>query len=445
MSKKAIVIGAGIAGIAAAIAATEKGYKTTVIESRQYIGGRARSFVDKTTGEIIDNGQHVMMGCYHNMLRIIRTLGTDRLIYRQKALKVLFYDSDGSGDVLDSGKLPGKLGIAAGIMGLRKVSLQSRLRALLFAMKLGLSSKQKVGETSLQYLKRMNQSDEMIHRLWEPLIIATLNARPEEADATLLIEVLKRAFFGGKEASQLVLPRVGLSELVEPLMEWIKSHGGEIRLSTSVENLKMNDKGIVSVILDNEEELYADIIISTVPAFALRRFANEEVLGAQSFTLLNDLVFSPIVSIYLWFDQDFMEESFCAMLNTTTQWVFNRRRIADSEQSQKDKYPGHISLTISAGNELVTTAPEKVVQQCWEEIKQCFPKANSASLKEWKVIKEKQATFLATPSIESRRPVTITKAKNFYIAGDWTATGLPATLEGAAQSGFEAVRIAVST
>ena len=444
MSKKAIVIGAGIAGIAAAIAATEKGYKTTVIEARQYIGGRARSFVEKTTGETIDNGQHVMMGCYHSMLKVIRTLGTDKLIYRQKALKVIFYDSDGRSDVLDSGKLPGKLGIAAGIMGLKKVSVQSRLYALVFAIKLGLRAKQKVGETSLQYLKRMNQSDEMIHRLWEPLIIATLNARPEEADATLLIEVLKRAFFGGKEASQLVLPRVGLSELVDPLSEWLKERGGDVRLSTSVDTLQMNGDSTVSVILDNGEELNADIIISTVPAFALRRFANEDILGRESFTLLNELVFSPIVSIYLWFDSDFMEESFCAMLNTTTQWVFNRRHIADSEQTQKEKYPGHISLTISAGNELVTTSPEQVVMQCWEEIKQCFPKAKSANLKEWKVIKEKQATFLATPSIESRRPHTLTKAKNFYIAGDWTATGLPATLEGAAQSGFDAVRIAVS-
>lgn len=440
MAKKAIIIGSGIAGIAATIEATEKGYEVLVLEARPYIGGRARSFTDNTTGEIIDNGQHVMMGCYHAMLRILRTLGTEHLLYRQKALTVPFFDNDGTSDTLDTSRLPNKAGIAAGILGLKKVSFISRIKALIFALKLGLLPKQKVGETSLQYLKRMKQSDDIILRLWEPLIIATLNAQPDEADATLLIEVLKRAFFGGREASQLLLPKTGLSALIAPFPEWLKKQKGEIRLSTSVKELKLDEKAkTLSVLLENDEELKGDIIISTVPAFALKRFADERILGAETYSLLHDIVFSPIISIYLWFDRNFMDEQLCAMLNTTTQWVFNRRLLTQAEQSIIERYPGHISLTISAGNDLVHTSPEKVVQQCVEEIKQCFPKAQSAELLSWKVIKEKQATFLATPDIEPRRPKAQTPIKNFFLAGDWTATGLPATLEGAAQSGFDAV------
>jgi len=441
MAKKAIIIGCGIAGIAAAIEATEKGYEVLVLEARPYIGGRARSFTDTATGETIDNGQHVMMGCYHNMLRILKTLGTEHLLYRQKALTVPFFDSDGTSDILDTSRLPNKAGIAAGIMGLKKISLKSRIGALVFALKLGLLPKQKTGETSLQYLKRMKQGNDIILRLWEPLIIATLNAQPAEADATLLIEVLKRAFFGGREASQLLLPKTGLSALIEPFPLWLKKNKGELRLSTSVKELTFDKKeNTVSVLLENDEELTADMIISTVPAFALKRFADERILGTETFSLLQDIVFSPIVSIYLWFDRDFMDEQLCAMLNTTTQWVFNRRLLTQADNDIIHKYPGHISLTISAGNNLVHTAPEKVVQQCIEEIKQCFPKAQSAELLSWKVIKEKQATFLATPDIEPRRPKAQTLVKKIFLAGDWTATGLPATLEGAAQSGFEAVQ-----
>lgn len=440
MKKKVLIIGAGFAGIGATIQAIEQGCDVLVIEGRPYIGGRARSFIDKDTGEIIDNGQHVMMGCYGAVLHILRRLGTEQLLYRQKALSVTFFDQNGEADILDAGYLPGKLGIAVGILMLKKLSWQSRMQALMFAVRLRLMKKQSVGETSLEFLRRMNQTEESIRRLWEPLILATLNAHPSTADATLLIEVLQRAFFGGREASQMLIPRNGLSELLAPFVPYVQSHGGQVMLSTSVESLKYHaETSTVSVIAEGKE-YHADTIISCIPSFALQRIASPSLLGEHTYSLLGDMVFSPIVSLYLWFDRDFMGDiRFCALLQTVTQWVFNRRLLCECSDELREQYPGHIALTISAGTQIVGEQAESVVALCLEELRRCFPGASDATLLSWKVIKEKQATFLAIPPIEARRPEQKTYAKNFFLAGDWTKTGLPATLEGAAQSGIDAI------
>lgn len=441
MAKKAIIIGAGIAGIAATLKAIDQGYEVLVLEARPYIGGRARSFTDKNTGETIDNGQHVMMGCYSSLLYVLRRLGTENLLYRQKALSVTFFDQTGEADILDAGHLPGKLGIAAGILGLKKLSWQGRWQALVFAARLALMPQQPVGETSLDFLRRMRQTEDTIQRLWEPLILATLNAHPSTADATLLIEVLKRAFFGGREASQMLIPRGGLSELLAPFIPYVESHDGQVRLSSSVGALHYNaETSAVSVIVE-DEEIHADIIISCVPPFALQRYVDSVLFSEDTYHFFGDIVFSPIVSLYLWFDRDFMGDMhFCALLQTVTQWVFNRRVLCECSEELREQYPGHIALTISAGTTIVGEQADDVVALCLEELRRCFPAAREATLLSWKVIKEKQATFLATPPIEARRPEYVTKAKNFFLAGDWTKTGLPATLEGAAQSGIMAVR-----
>jgi uncharacterized protein with NAD-binding domain and iron-sulfur cluster len=211
-------------------------------------------------------------------------------------------------------------------------------------------------------------------------------------------------------------------------------------LSTSVESLKYHaETSTVSVIAEGKE-YHADTIISCIPSFALQRIASPSLLGEHTYSLLGDMVFSPIVSLYLWFDRDFMGDiRFCALLQTVTQWVFNRRLLCECSDELREQYPGHIALTISAGTQIVGEQAESVVALCLEELRRCFPGASDATLLSWKVIKEKQATFLAIPPIEARRPEQKTHAKNFFLAGDWTKTGLPATLEGAAQSGIDAI------
>lgn len=443
--KRCIIVGAGVAGIAAAVECALNGVQPILIESKPYIGGRARSFIEKTTGETIDNGQHLMMGCYHSFLRMLDALGTRHLLREQAALRVRFYDSNGSSDELDASRFAGKIGVAYAIWNLQKVSLHSKLRALQLAGKIQFNrarcEHRGKAMTALEFLLYHKQPQDIITRLWEPLILATLNSTPQAAAASLLVEVLRRAMFGEGNSSSLLLPRSGLSELFAPLPEFIAHHQGKLFLSTEVKECLFFDGKAIGVVTDDEQEIRGDAVLLAVPPRALERLIPPEWRKNAYFAPLADYSFSPIISLYLWFDRPIMEDDFAAMLGTTTQWVFNKRRlIPDVEEERMKQFPGHLSLTVSAAHPLVEKSGEALALHCTEELRKVFPAAAEAQLLHHKVIKEKAATFLATPHIEKKRLNVTSPVHGVFIAGDWTNTGLPATLEGAAQSGRDAVR-----
>ncbi len=440
-----IIIGAGTAGITAAVELSKAKKRVLVLESKSYLGGRARSFEDTATGETIDNGQHILMGCYTSLLYVFKELKTDCLLTRQNALSVNFIDSDGRRDLLNTSILPGKLGVALGILNLQNISWRSKLRAIQFAVLLQAGRVKTENLTAQKFLEKHRQPVEIIERFWEPIILATLNSTPHQAAASLLVEVLKRAFFGGRTASQILIPSLGLSSLFAPFPDWLENHGGKLMLGTSVHSMEINEGIISRVITSGGEELTAKTIIAALPPKQLLRILPQELQSHPKFDALHEYQFSPIVSVYLWFDRDWCDIDFAAMLGTKTQWIFNRRKIAKAEPLLRTKFPGHISLTVSAGDELVDIHPEQVVLLCVEELKRAFPKATDAQLLSWKVIKEKSATFLATPAMGNRRLPAETFIPNLFLAGDWTDTSLPATLEGAAQSGVKAAKCALSS
>lgn len=432
-----LIVGGGLAGIAAAAEAARKGWTVTLVEGHPYLGGRARSFTDRTTNEVIDNGQHAMMGCYHAMLDTLRILGTDRLIHRQPALKVAFVDAAGRTDLLDASRARGKFGVALGIWRLKHLPLRSRLAALRFAVRLQYGRINTDGMTCLDLLRAEGQPDDAIHRLWEPIILATLNAPMDRAAASLLLTVLRRAFFGDAENSCLYLPSAGLSAFVEPLEDLLAAGGGRVLISTSVEACTTSDGRISDILLTTGEVVTVDRIVFAVPARALCRIT----VDGQAFPLGTVPEPSPIVSAYLWYDRQWLDHDFVATLDTTIQWVFNRRLLTKADLNVVTSYPGHVAVTVSAGSDLAGRSSEEIVAVCDRELRSLFPSARNAALLHGVVIKERMATFLATPDVEPLRPVATLPWSNAALAGDWTATGLPATMEGACQSGIEAVRL----
>lgn len=452
-NENVIIVGGGVAGMSSAIACAESGYSVTLLEATGHLGGRARSFQDRDSGEIIDNGQHLMMGCYHSFLRLLRTLGTEHHLSQQATLRVVFYSNDGTRDELIS-PIKGQLGVALGILRMTTLSLIDKLHIIRFATAVLLRRTNHQGLTCSELLRKFNQTPRAISTLWEPIILATLNANPDSADAGLLIEVLTRAFFGGGNSSSLLLPTIGLSELFTPFTEWINKHQGQVHLSSPVESVIIQNGAVTGVRLRSGKELYAERVILAIQPHALSRlisasdFAQDSQGNSLSDRLLSQLSIyhpSPICSLYLWFDREFMDEDFCAMLGTTTQWVFNKRSINHSETNNQTTSTSFlVSLTVSAANPLLETAPEEVAKICAEELRRAFPKASDALLLHWKVIKEKTATFLATPDVQRNRCTNTTAIRGLYFAGDWTDTGLPATLEGSAQSGFKAGMLATA-
>lgn len=459
-----IIIGAGVSGISAAISLVRANKKVLLLEATQHIGGRARSFRDPETGETIDNGQHVLMGCYHTTLDILRELGTHAHLHRQHALSVEFVDETGSKDILETHLLPGKLGVALGIARLRQLSWRDKFYALLFAARLqsGLARPRET-ETVAEYLKRFHQTDRTIARFWEPIVLATLNSQIVHAPAVLFVEVLRRAFFGSREDAQMLFPASGLSELFEPICSWLTARESAIFRSHSVEslivqNISTNKNSSDAVFSENNRqfstyslrgvrttsgtEFFAKNIILAVAPRAVDRILRASGLQDAIPAIVSELEFSPIISVYLWFDREPFDGSFCAMLGTTTQWIFNRRALTVVSEDIRGRFPGALALTISAGSDIAQKSNEEIVEHCLQEIHTAFPASRSASMLRWKVIKEKMATFQATPQNQPHRPHAHSLGiQGLALCGDWTQTHLPATIEGAAISGNKASEV----
>ncbi len=433
-----VVIGAGWAGIAAAVEAADHGWGVTLVEERPYVGGRARSFVDRTTGEEIDNGQHLMMGCYHSALSVLRSLGTIDLVRRQASLRVRFLEAGGIADELRTDNLPGSAGVALGIMRLREMPLAARLAILRLSARLRLGVVRPAGYTCRDFLEREGQPLAAIKRFWEPIILATLNAPMHLAAADLLVAVMRLAFLGSREDASLFLPSAGLSDLVEPIGAYLEARGGRVITSEPCDTLEVVQGAVTRVHLRSGEVLSADAVVLAMPQRSVARLLPEAIDKIGKW----ETEASPIVSVYLWYSENWMTDPFVAALGTVVQWVFNRRLIHETTPPEiMEEYPGHVSLTISAGSELAGKSIPEIVSVADAELRTLFPEMAGARLLHGVAIKEKLATPLITPV--THRPqadALVSVASNLRLAGDWTDTGLPATIEGAARSGIHAVR-----
>ncbi len=438
-----LIIGGGFAGASAAIALTKMGRRVTLLEAKNTPGGRVYSLEDRETGEAIDNGQHLLMGCYHHTLDLLATLGTEGLLRAQKALRVDFADCSGGGDAaiirtLDTSALPGKAGVAWGMLRLGGLTMGDKLSALRLALAIQFNRLHLEDKTALQFLKEHRQSDNLIRRFWEPIILATLNAHPSIAAASLLVAVFRKAFFADTAASRLLLPIAEFSDLLAPLSGWLERHDSSFRQGLAT-NFIVQGNRVTGVKLNTGETLTADCIVSAVPPRFLRKLIPCETYP-DFFAPLSTLDFSPIISVYMWFDKSFIETDFVAMLGTQTQWIFNRRAICKANPEVVKRFPGHISVTISAGDDFITQSNDSLTALCLAEIRRAFPAARAATMLHARVVKEKMATLKITPALEKMRFSAVTPLENLFLAGDWTNTGLPATIEGAAQSGWAAAQ-----
>jgi zeta-carotene desaturase len=262
-----------------------------------------------------------------------------------------------------------------------------------------------------------------------------MNLNAKSADAEIFSEVLRRAFFSKPENTNLIYPRFGLSSLIEPFEEFLNKNESELYYNSTIDEI-CYDKGKISGVLVNGKTETADFYISAVPPKSLIRLLKNKNLHDE-FNYLNKFTYSTIASAYLWFDRNFADKDLYALINSNIHWIFNRRKIFLSELDLMQKYPGHIALTISGANELDFMDKSELLELLIKELYRAIPEAKNAKLLHSVLIRDKFATFKALPGIITLRPNNTTNYENFFIAGDWTNTGLPATLEGACLSGFK--------
>jgi squalene-associated FAD-dependent desaturase len=448
-----IIIGGGLSGLSAATEASALGCKVLLLEQRQQCGGRSYSFRDAVTGDCVDNGQHLMMGCYHATRHYLRTIGREHLVSLQPALRVEFLNPSRRTSSLVCPNLPAPLHILCGLIGFTAVPLKDRLQMLMVAKELLYTSAEKEQTldriTVEEWLTKLGQSDINQKFLWNIITIGALNNHPKNVSALMLFRVLRAAFLGKREHSSLLFPRAGLSDvLINPAVEFIRRNGGDVLLSKEVSQFHFEDEKIVSVSTQDGKEFRAQVFLSAVPWFGLDRLLSNSGIRSEltvktpSRQLYDPERFkaSPIISIQLWFDRIIMEEEFAALVDTRVQWVFNKSYEVNKSLS-KGAMEQHLSLVISDAQEFVEMSKEELLTIAMKDLRRVLPKAKDANIVHSIVIKEKRATFIPSPGLEAIRPLPETSFSNLFLAGDWTATGFPATIEGAVLSGKKAAEL----
>jgi squalene-associated FAD-dependent desaturase len=418
----ALVIGGGLAGLAAALAISSTGHEVTVYESRPFPGGRATSYsVNDIT---IDNCQHVLLRCCTNLLDFYSKLGvSDRIrFYRE------FYwiEPGGRVSVMRRGLLPAPLHFTESFLKLRFLSLAEKMSVAsgLLSVKYEYGKRADLERiTMLDWLREKNQPARAIDRFWRQVLVSAINEDLERMAAIHGLQVFYLGFLARSDSYEMGVPAVPLADLYSE-EAWARHPYVKIVHRAPVQQLKIENNR-VSGVLVNGESVKADAYVLAVP------FERIAALGLPLDT--GAFTHSPITGIHLWFDRKITDLPHATLLDRTIQWMFN-------------KHEGrYIQLVVSASRSLTEMPRNEVIELALKELKEFFPAVAEAKLERAHVVKEVRATFSATPGLENKRPVSATAIPNLFLAGDWTRSGWPATMEGAVRSGYLAAEAVLSS
>ncbi len=448
MPYDAVVVGAGFAGLSAAVRLARDDARVLVLDARARLGGRATAFPDRETGELVDNGQHALMGCYRETFAFLRDIGAEDHVHRQPELAVTTIERDGRVSRLRCPSLPSPLHLVAGVFGWSALGWRDKLAVLRMAGPLRAAQRELArqahlkgrttdADTVAQWLDRHGQTARLRELLWDPLALAALNQPPEVAAASYFARVLAEMFGPDPTAAAIVLPTRPLHLMyAEPARTFIEARGGQVRTGATA-RIELRDGGVAEVRV-GDETWQAPAVICAVPWFALNDVLTGEVgpvrpvLDAARATEP-----SPIVTVNLWFDRVVMDEPFVGLPGRMMQWVFDKRAVFGTSAS-------HLSLVSSGAADVLRWTNPQLIEAALDDLRGALPRVRDAQVIRATVIREPRATFSLAPGQPSR-PGTCTPVRGLYLAGDWIDTGLPATIESAVRSGHLAAEAARPT
>jgi squalene-associated FAD-dependent desaturase len=444
----AVVIGAGCAGLAAAVQLAKRGAKVVLVEQAPRLGGRATSFIDRESGERVDNGQHVLFGCYRDTYQLLSEIGAAERAPLERSLELAMAGGlDGRSFQLHCPDLPSPWHLLFGLLTWRAVPLADRLAARHMKGLLQSAHRDRpdviagrvdASLTVTQWLEQSRQPASMRKWLWNPLAFAALNQNPDDAAARPFVRVLAEMFGPDPHAAAIGLPRVPLDELMAmPAVDYLQARGGIVITRRPARIAMQGDRiGAVKV---GDTTIRAATVISAVPwhAFAGLWEENEPAALAEVSRNAAGMRPTPIVTVNLWFDRSVMDHRapFLGIADGMTQWIFDREKITGAG--------GHLSAVSSGAVDLVRLENDELIRRAEVDVRRVLPAAGRAVLTRALVVREPRAGFSLAPNMPSR-PKTVTPLPGFLLAGDWTDTGLPATIEGAVRSGFAAATASTS-
>jgi zeta-carotene desaturase len=416
-----IVIGGGLAGLAATAALAGAGHHVRLLEARPFLGGRATSYEVGGAGgtsdaETIDNCQHILLRCCVNLLDFYKRLGVENEIEFHR--EFVFLEPGGRASVLRAGLIPAPLHFTGAFAGLRFLNLGEKVAVARAIRAIGRDAKRTDLDsfTMQQWLEKQRQPKRAIERFWRQVLVSAINEELDRMSAVHGFQVFRLGFLARADSYQMGVPAVPLGQLYRS-EAWERLGNVEIRTRAAVDRIQVADGAVTGVVLAGET-LRADAYVLAVPFERVLALAPELKLDFSKFD------HSPITGIHLWFDRRITNLPHATLLDRTIQWMFNK---------SEGRY---VQLVVSASRSLVEMPRQEVIDLAMCELAEFFPAVREAKLEKAHVVKEIRATFSAKPGLEKLRPAARTAIRNLVLAGDWTRSGWPATMEGAVRSGY---------
>jgi squalene-associated FAD-dependent desaturase len=446
------VIGGGLAGLSSAVALAEAGLQVRLFEKRPHLGGRATSYT-LPDGSEVDNCQHVTLGCCTNLADFYSRVGAAGKIRFYDRL--YFVDVQGRRSTMEASPLPAPMHLAPSFLLFSSLSFADKRSIANAMMAIAMAAGNPPGIdgiSMLDWLHRMKQTPTAVERFWRVVLVSALDEELSRTDARYGIEVFWKGFLANKNGYRVGIPSVPLAELYEGCREAVIRRGGEVRLRAGIREIRVRENRFQSVVLDDGAEISADACVAAVSHNTLLNLLPKE-MGEENGPLsgLANIKTSPITGVHLWYDRTVMTEPFLTLLDHTTQWVFNKtllygtdetdgaaaRQTLQSDRSFATDADGqYLQLVISASYDLVQKSRQEIIDLCRRELAEVLPATRDARLRKATVIKEINATFSPAPGVDRWRPAQTTSVNNLFLAGDWTRTAWPSTMEGAVRSGY---------
>jgi squalene-associated FAD-dependent desaturase len=470
------IAGGGLAGLAAACALADSGFLVTLFERRPYLGGRASSYEHPGTGEVIDNCQHVLFRVCTNLVEFYRRIGVEDKIRWYD--EMTFIEPGGRTNVMHASPLPAPLHTAPSFLKFPFLNAKDKFSISRAIAALTLNAQPDTGQSFLNWCRHHAQTNNAIERFWKPILVSALSEDLDLISISCASQVVRESM-KSPEARHMGVPAIPLTDLYNAAGDYIRARHGEIRFRSSLESFSPDSSQVQILIADKEQgseegstKSAFDYLVLALPFNNVAHVLPETPDAAPLREQLTHFESCPITGIHLWFDRQISDLDHAVLLDRTIQWMFHKsrlleknreghnspetieqqtgvsgdveerrfqRRVMDSKSERASAHEGpgsYIELVVSASKSLIDKSRAEIVDLALKEVREFFPDARAANLVKSAVIKEVHATYSPRPGIDAYRSPQSTPRPRVFHAGDWTATGWPATMEGAVRSGY---------